>query len=67
MGCGCNKGMRGVVRRNAVSPRQNTVQVNQTPRPQIQTQSTTTNGLSSGVRTSERERREGILRKLGRL
>lgn len=69
--CGCNKSKNNVVGRSS-TPRRNTVSAQSTrrssPPPQVQAQSVTEKkGLSSDRRQRERERREILLNKLGRL
>jgi hypothetical protein len=74
MGCGCGGGMRGVSRRPVISPRQSVIRT-AAPRGAVQAQSVksqsvqaqTNQVLSSDKRAIEKQRRETILRKLGRL
>ena len=65
MACNCGK-RTPQPRRSAVLPRQNTIISSQNQRNQIQSLSVN-EGLSSSRRTTERKRRETVLRKLGRI
>lgn len=67
--CGCgNKGIRGAGRNPVMAPRNVTIQ---NTRKQIKTQAVSpppaNNGLTTDRRAAERQRREAILKKLGRL
>lgn len=67
--CGCgNKGIRGAGRNPVMAPRNNVTIQN--TRKQIKTQAVsppTNNGLTTDRRAAERQRREAILKKLGKL
>lgn len=70
-GCGRNKGVTGTGRRSVVTPRTvSGLSVNNTKKsaPQVSAQSTPINdGLDSSQRTREKQRRQTLLKKLGKL
>jgi hypothetical protein len=71
--CGCGKGVRNVRNikngRPIVSPRQVSIQgpAVSPRRTQVNAQSASTEGLTTEMREREKQRREALLKKLGRL